>query len=322
MQDRERAYKALQSERCEGCDAQLDYSNLRPEQQEIGVYACSYECPACDSSVSYEINTLPGEVHISARTEDGDRIRDVTKPDAALEEAGHPAEAQHNYSHSLKTKLDIVLNNLERLQEWENRIPTVFADKYGTTLQEVAVEQTEDTIINLQRDSEWDFLHTDIHNYLSSLYSFHDFVKTVEPILVTTAETDRQYKDYVTVSKPLLGIRHYAQHHHIPPLGIRENLTTANRPVDILIFFDEDVRSYPYEDGFDAWFDDVDEDRINVSEHAIRHYKAAAGVVESFVKAGLDELRDELHEMEQIKDEYPAYDDVYHPDAENSDDAN
>lgn len=304
------AYRALLDERCPSCRRNLEQSHVRLSRDNKDTYSSVYTCPHCDTTTKYTISIQPPTALVKVRSADGDRISDNQKMLAQLAERGQGGEQQFNYTHYLDTSLNIVYQNLNRLFTWSERLPEFFEQSSGTTLADLDGQFENDLVVNLGRDSRWIALHTDIHNYLSSVYSHHQFVEeTIASIMVLDAEVDHLQKQYNEDSKALLGLRHYTQHRMMTPLHIRRNTGSADRAVDILIALD-DLRDYDYRDGFDHWFGDVEEDYIDVIEQGVQHYQTAGNHAIERIRTARKNHTQSFQELEALQEEYPTIDEL------------
>lgn len=304
------AYRALLDERCPNCRHNLDQSHARLSQEDSDTYSTAYTCPHCDTTTQYTVTIEPPAALVNVQSANGDPISDTQKMLAQLAKRGESGEQQFNYVHYLNTSLNIVNQNLNRVFAWGERFPEIFEQNSENTLTELDNQFANDLVVNLGRDNRWIALHTDIHNYLSSVYSHHQFVEdTIASIMASDADVDRLQTQYNADSKALLGLRHYTQHQMMAPLHVQLNTGSADRAVDILVKLD-DLRDYDYRDGFDYWFESVDGSYIDIIGHGIQHYKNAGNRAINQIETALEEHRQSFQEMEALQEEYPRLDDI------------
>ncbi|MFH5800444.1 hypothetical protein [Haladaptatus sp. CMAA 1911] len=310
MDTRRTAYRALLNEQCPSCRYKLDQSYARLSRSSGDRYSTTYTCPHCDTTTQYTISIQSSTALVTVQSTDGELISNNRKPLAQLAAHGQSSEQQFNQIHFLETSLDIVYQNLNRLFIWGESFPEFFEQVSRTSLADLDNHFENDLVVNLGRDSRWIDLHTDVHNYLSSVYSHHQFVEnTIASIIASDAESDRLQKQYNEDNKALLGLRHYTQHRMVAPLRIRQNTGTADRVVDILIDLN-DLRDFDYRHGFNHWFGDVDENYIDLIERGVQHYQNAGNHAIERIKTARDENEQSFQELEDLREEYPTLDDI------------
>ncbi len=277
---------------CDNCGAPLQIEAGQLNSESDGVYTSNYSCPGCEADYSIKIRDRQALLRLEySRADDGaaneifpgfQQIRKET-----LRRQSHPVKDLVEGYTELTSVLSILWQNKQRVTEARGTI--------------------RDHGLNYHDEEFKIQLYTDIHNYLSSAYTFDEILKTVEPNLPTDGPVEDANTSYNDVKRPIIGLRIYAQHYRIFPL--KSSIIALEEPgehdVSITVKLDDvdtiepDIRQgrpSGYGLGFDHHYGDIEGDYIDIVSRINSHYEAAENLFDTIGKHAEEAHGDEIED--------------------------
>lgn len=312
------AYLALLDRTCPECDSDLEYQKFEVNSVGDESYSASYRCPFCNSDISISIEVK--DDRLSTDISKGGKVVATSEPSiGTLLERGHEAHQWIERIYELRDVLKILSTNLDRLKLREGHLLEWFEDGMGVSLEDYELESPTSVTIDVGRTELRAVLHTEIHNYLATAYTFDQLIETIRPDVIWSDELDEEFRSYKRNSRAILGLRHYVQHEGVPPLRFRRETSMSSRDTDVLTelsevkLMDSQItveRSDGYREGAEFHYDGIEGPDINISEiirkHMIDSHKLGMSIIEQI----LESYGDEIDEFEEYKEMHIHPDDV------------
>jgi len=319
-------YTVLKGMTCESCGTGFDFNYIKDQNPNKADFRASYHCPSCNAEYLIKVEIGEDIVETNIRdVESGDVVLTSTIEKGVISQRGHTAKSPMRSFYNLSDIHEVLHQNHQRLQRWEDQIPRLFLRIYEKSLKELEEELSTGTaILDVQDSSEWKFLQAPIHNYLSTAYSFDQILETVrEGDIEWTNMVEREFKRYNTENRVILGLRHYTQHEATLPLQFKRNDDDNERQADILTAVSEvsEMESqksrYPpdgYKNGADYHYSGIDSENINISQRAIEHYISSAELCKVIFETNLESRSDDIEDYESFS-EGISFDEIDIPDS-------
>lgn len=299
------AYHLAEGVECNQCDEPFEYHNLKfqPSQKSYDLEA-SYQCQSCSTDYLFLVEDMGHGVDLEIYRDDQDIVDEhaVTgtfRQKSSLHEDLHPARDLVEAIFELGEIRGILEVNKDRITE--------------------AVEEIREPQGLRQPDEFHQQLDADIHNYLSSAYSFSQILSTVEGDLPTDGPVESKLEDFKDEERVITGLRTYVQHHLTLPTSftryLNPNTGAWRTSVTVKIEDVNEIESdkdryspdgYAHPQGAEHHYGDVDLDLIDIELHVLSHFNAAESLVSVIYSHAGDVRGDDLEEYAE-KTDYQRY---------------
>jgi hypothetical protein len=273
------AYELTSELDCHECNHPFLPQDLRlePVADNPTRFEDDYDCPDC--GISYKVTIIEENQYF---TLDAQRLdREPAHPEmatmhrsthkASLQEEIHPARDLANGLRELLGTLSILYVNKERLDDKRNEID-----------QENGAKQPPEFHANVDAD---------IHNYLSSSYSFGENLATIESNLPTDGPVAAEQERFNDRRVVIAGLRIYAQHHLPVPNSFKHYYDSkTNKPRTTIAINLNEVKSIGntdkdgYDNGAPHHYSGVENDFIDLNREVDIHFRAATSLVNTIVE--------------------------------------
>ena len=254
-----------------------------------------YNCPNCGTS--YKVTIIEENQYF---TLDAQRLdQEPAHPEvatmhrsthkASLQEEIHPTRDLVNGLRELLGALSILYVNKARLDDKRNEID-----------QENGAKQPPEFHADV---------NADIHNYLSSSYSFDENVTTIESDLPTDGPVAVEQERFNDTRVVIAGLRIYAQHHLPVPNSFKHYYDSeTNKPRTTIAIDLNEVKSIGnvdqdgYDNGAPYHYSGVDDDFIDLNREVEIHFRAATSLVNTIIEHVEDLHGSDLRDYAQVTD--------------------
>ncbi|AFK21247.1 hypothetical protein HFX_6122 (plasmid) [Haloferax mediterranei ATCC 33500] len=194
------AYKALSEVKCTNCNSRITGTpKFEPSNQEG--FKTQIKCSDCGGRNWIFIKDIESHLILSI----------------ANREIDEPFDGDEYISRKTIYKQDLEENLVERS---DSELLTAFDvlklnyQRRDSVFDQISLEMV------FHPDSQA-FVYTEIHNYVSSAYTFDEILNnTVEKLGIEEEVEFLSDDKYDTHRKPILGLRHYVQHNQLMPISI------------------------------------------------------------------------------------------------------
>lgn len=301
------AYEQLTDMECRECGAEPRRGKPRlsiSDSENISLVA-EYTCPECSTNHHIEVVDSQQAVETTVtRTDTGDSYRIVSGKDG-LRLSTHTTRETIDDLGNLESCFRMLRFNKEQFDYLTENTPEYAKDDDfpGGTWQHPILT---------------DHMMANIHNYLTSAYTFEETFQTLRERLPTGEVVETQFQEYHQNSRVIIGLRTYIQHEQLFQFSINPDLDADSYKIRFMVDLDDVWRleSQSSSDdplGYDTHperlFEDVDGDSINLEDHIDRHFRHAAKLVETTKSYVHDELEDDIESFYDHAEQFSINDD-------------
>lgn len=290
------AYHLVGETECYQCKAPFSIQDIQLTPVSSGEYdlVADYECKQC--ATPYQIGVV----------DQGHRIElEAFDESTNSEYSEFPSMGRSERKFSLQEKLHPARDLVEGLHELQNGLVIL-------QVNDRRISDRMDVISNKKfneiSDSEMSELGADIHNYLSSAYSFHRILSTVTGDLPTGGPVESRLDYLEKKYRPIEGLRIYAQHYLSLPLSIehiagdRVSVTVELENVDEISTDVTEDKPDGYKRGADHHYGSITEGYIEIDKKVHEHYNASKELVEQVWEFAGEERKEELEDYAEKTD--------------------
>ncbi|WP_251328760.1 hypothetical protein [Haloplanus pelagicus] len=291
MEDSRLAYASITDFDCYVCGTPFEIQRLKFELGDDTDFISDYDCHKCEAEYVVEVDVDEDGVEAYASRTDPEAPDNGLEFDIshsstreALYETAHPARDLVQALTDLNKAASILFSNEERVMD---------------------VQQELESIDNLAEESLDSDPYLEIHNYLSSSYTFDQILETIKPDLPTGGPVAEAMETYNERRRVINGLRIYAQHHLIPEIGFMDYYSSEADEQRFALTIDlEEVSTIDsledgYENGVEHHYGHIDDDLIDVPLWTQRYSEAANELIETIWTHVEDTKGDDLEDYQE-----------------------
>jgi len=292
----ERLINALIEETsCYNCGMAFSIEASELDTVDDGLYTSNYSCPGCEADYALTIEEEQQMLSLRYPRTDENAPEETITPfqsfrKEALQRQSHPVKDLIEGYTELNAALALLSQNRKRIVE---ACETLNEEGIGNPSEEFRRK-----------------VHTDVHNYMASAYSFHEILENVKPNLPTGGPVEKASKTYEDERKVITGLRTYAQHQFTIPIsysviageGTEDHSTTITVDLEEVDTIESDIERYPpdgYAYGADWHYKEVEHDYIDIESRINLHYEAAVELVDIIAEYAEETRGDEIKDYRE-----------------------
>ena len=282
----------LDEAECYQCETQFPKQQIRlkPTGAKEHDLEATYKCQECGIPYRIEVSNSRQSVLLDAFDE-----RTESPTDASVITRSYRKSSLRVQNHSMH---DLV----ENLQEIYGGLAIIETNHLRVE------DRMEDVSFMDTTDREYTELEVDIHNYLSSAYSFHKILETVEPELSLEKLVEQRLTQVREKYRPIEGLRIYTQHHRSLPFGIgvfAPDRVSAGVKIENIDEIPKDITDENpdgYEKGAEYHYGSISVEYIEVDKKIHEHYEACERLVDGILTYIGEEYEEQLDDYAEKKD--------------------
>lgn len=293
----ERLVSALiDGNQCYSCGTRFLFDTSKLNAEGDNRYGFDYSCPGCEAEYAITVEDEKALLRLEYARTDEDAPEELipgfqSRRKESLQRQSHPVKDLVEGYIELNAALTLLYQNRKRITE--------------------ACDILREDGINKQDKEFQRRVHTDIHNYVASAYTFDEILQNVKPKLPTDGLVEDAIEAYKDKNRVIIGLRVYAQHQFTIPFSYSiiagEGDDNSHRTITVKLedvnTIDSDVtRHNPdgYSLGADYHYERVEGEYINIEQCVDLHYEVAEELVGVIAEHTENVYEDEIEDYKEV----------------------